>query len=139
VIRATLDTNVLASALIRPGSIPDQVVRRWRRGNYELIMSQAIMAELQRTLVHPYFVAELSPSRQRRLLLLLRARATWVPVPAEAPLVATHPEDDLILATAVQGHAHYLVTGDRQLQLLDAHASVAIVSPRAFLDLLDGD
>lgn len=44
---------------------------------------------------------------------------------------------DRILATALSGRADYLVTGDRQLQQLGTYRTVAIVSPRAFLDLLN--
>ncbi len=50
--------------------------------------------------------------------------------------VATHPEDDLILATAVSGGAQYLVTGDRQLLKLGNYQGVQIVTARDFLDRL---
>jgi len=50
--------------------------------------------------------------------------------------MATHPEDDLILATAASARADYLVTGDRQLLALGTFEEIAIVTPRAFLDLL---
>jgi hypothetical protein len=44
--------------------------------------------------------------------------------------VATHPEDDLILATALSGAADYLITGDSKLQKLGTFQSVTILSPR---------
>jgi predicted nucleic acid-binding protein len=50
--------------------------------------------------------------------------------------VATHPEDDLVLATAVSAHADYLVTGDRKLQRLGSYQGVRILSPREFLAVL---
>jgi len=42
-----------------------------------------------------------------------------------------------VLATAVAGHAAYLVTGDLGLQALERYQGVEILSPRLFLDLLD--
>jgi predicted nucleic acid-binding protein len=51
--------------------------------------------------------------------------------------VASHPEDDLVLAAAVSATADYLVTGDKQLQRLGAYQGDTIVSPRQFLTLLD--
>jgi predicted nucleic acid-binding protein len=48
----------------------------------------------------------------------------------------THPEDDLILATAVSAQADYLVTGDNALLGLGAFQDVMTLSSRAFLDLL---
>ena len=48
-----------------------------------------------------------------------------------------HPEDDLVLATAVSGDADFLVTGDKQLLALGTYQSVSIVSPRDFIGVLD--
>ena len=50
--------------------------------------------------------------------------------------VATHPEDDLVLATAISGKADYLVTGDRQLLKLQEFEDVSIVSAAEFLLIL---
>jgi len=55
------------------------------------------------------------------------------PLTVEVTGVATHPEDDLILATAVAGEASYLVTGDRKLRAVGAFQGVTILSPREFL------
>ena len=49
-MRLVLDTNVLLSALAFPGSKPDQVLQRVRRGNVELFLSPFILAELERVL-----------------------------------------------------------------------------------------
>ena len=62
-----------------------------------------------------------------------------VPLTVQVAGVATHPEDDLILATAVSSGADYLVTGDRRLRAVGAYADVAILSPREFLTLLASD
>ena len=48
--------------------------------------------------------------------------------------VASHPEDDLVLATAISGAAEYLVTGDRQLLALGTFRDIRIVTARQFLD-----
>ena len=66
----------------------------------------------------------------------MRHEAEVTPITVRVAGVATHPEDDLVLATAVSAGADYLVTGDRQLQKLGRHGSVTILSPRGFLALL---
>ncbi|MBI4492031.1 MAG: hypothetical protein HY690_04490 [Chloroflexi bacterium] len=66
----------------------------------------------------------------------MRGEATITPLTAVVQGVATHPEDDLVLATAVSAGADYLVTGDHHLQELGTYRDVTILSPRAFLDLL---
>jgi len=51
--------------------------------------------------------------------------------------VATHPGDDQVLATAVSAQAEYLVTGDKNWQQVATYQGVRVISPRAFLDLLE--
>ncbi len=60
-----------------------------------------------------------------------------MPITVTVQGVASHPEDDLILATAVSARADYLVTGDRQLLALGTFQGVQIVSPRDFVAILD--
>lgn len=70
------------------------------------------------------------------MLDLIRLRARLTPLSIEVHGIATHPEDDLILATALSAPVDYLVTGDRKLQALGVYQGVAILTSRAFLDLL---
>jgi predicted nucleic acid-binding protein len=55
---------------------------------------------------------------------LLDQTAERTPISVEVVGVATHPEDDVILATAVSADVDYLVTGDVQLQRLRAYRGV---------------
>ncbi len=135
-IAAVLDTNVLASALLRRGGIPDTILRNWRRRAFQLVLSEHILTELARTLEQPYFQSRLPEGQAERDVTLLRQAARVVPLTSQVTGVATHPEDDLVLATALSGQATYLVTGDTQLQRLGTYEGITIVSPRAFLDLL---
>ena len=99
-------------------------------------MSDHILTELATTFDDPYFRRRLTPRQIARALTLLRQHATLTPIIGEVHGVAAHPEDDLVLATAVSAAAEYLVTGDRELQRLGSYGGVTILNPRAFLDLL---
>ena len=138
-IRAVLDTNVLASGTARanPTSAPVRLIDRWLLGKYEVALSQHILNELTRTFARPYFVQRVGATRAAEMLALLRHRALWVHELPSIEGVATHPEDDLILATAVCAGADCLVTGDTQLQRLGRYAGIAILGSAAFLALLD--
>jgi len=69
-------------------------------------------------------------------LTLLRTEATVTNITVQVVGIASHPEDDLILASALSSQADYLVTGDMKLQRLGAYQGVAVLSPRAFLGVL---
>jgi uncharacterized protein len=137
-IRATLDTNVLAPGIITsPQTVNGQVIQAWRDNKYSLVLSEVILTELSRTLSQPYFSARLTAAQIEAILNLIRSEATVVPLLIPVAGVATHPEDDLILATALSGKAHYLVTRDEKLQAkVKQYKGVVIVSPPVFLQRL---
>jgi putative PIN family toxin of toxin-antitoxin system len=137
-IRATLDTNVLAPGIITSSqTVNGQVIQAWRENKYSLILSEAILTELSRTLSQPYFSARLTAAQIEGTLNLLRSEATIVPLLVTVAGVATHHEDDLILATALSGRAHFLVTRDEKLQKkVQEYKGIAIVSPPVFLHRL---
>jgi predicted nucleic acid-binding protein len=79
----------------------------------------------------------LSAQDRTDYLTLVPQHALIIPITAHVQRVATHPEDDVILATAESAQAQYLVTGDRKLlQGLGAYKGVKPLSPSAFLDVL---
>ncbi len=138
-IRAVVDTNVLASGFVRtnPQAAPVQVVDAWREQHFELISSNHIRSELERTLHSPYFARRLSQEQVAQDLALLDEEAMMTAITVAVSGVATHPEDDLILAAALSAEADYLVTGDTKLQALGSYQGVKIVSPREFIQILD--
>jgi uncharacterized protein len=95
-----------------------------------------ILEELERTLQKPYFLHYLSAGQSSRFIKLLQRRAAVLPITVSVQGIATHPEDDRILATAVSGKADYLVTGDSELQRVGTYQGVRILSPRRFLEIL---
>src|SRR5205823_7620977 len=140
-IRATLDTNVLAPGIITsPQTVNGQVIQAWRENKYSLVLSEVILTELSRTLLEPYFSARLTAAQIEATVSLFRSEATIIPFLVPVTAVATHPEDDLILATALSGRAHYLVTRDEKLQeKVQEYKGVSIISPLVFLQRLRED
>lgn len=135
-ITAVLDTNVLASGFVSHTGAPGQLLLSWTYGMFELVISESILTELERTFQNPYFRGRLASTQVVANLALLRREAIIIPITTQVQGVATHPEDDLVLATAESAHADYLVTGDKKLQRLASYYQIIIFSPREFLDLL---
>jgi len=121
VIRATLDTNVLASsAIARVGGIA-VLFSRWRADQFELVVSDHIVSERARVLHKPYFAARLDVQDRAEFLALVAGDATVVAVAEPIPDVVSDPADNLVLATALSAGVPYLVSGDRELQRLAAY------------------
>lgn len=139
-ISAVLDTNILASGTITAATAPGQILDAWRDGQFELVVSVHIIDELERTLQKPYFQTHLKPSYTAAFFDLLQNEATIILITAHVQNVATHPEDDLTLATAVSAKADYLVTGDGPLlrKVGPTYQGVNLVTPQKFLQVLKG-
>jgi putative PIN family toxin of toxin-antitoxin system len=138
--RATLDTNTLASGFVTAGGVGDRILQHWLLGHFELAISQEIIDELIGVFAKPYFRARMSDQQAAENIALLRRRATVVSITVRLSSVATHPEDDVILSLAVSAEVEYLVTGDRAFrEQVGTYESVALISPRDFLTLLDAE
>jgi uncharacterized protein len=135
--RVVLDTNILASGAISATGTVSNILDVWRSGQFKVIVSVPILDELERTFQKPYFRRYLTDKQCSSFMLLLRKRATVSKIAVSVHGVATHPEDDLIIATAVSAKADYLVTGDSKIEHLGTYQAVAILSPRRFLRILE--
>ncbi len=89
-----------------------------------------------RAFTDPYFAARVTTEEATAILLLQGANATVTDLTVEVLGVASHPEDDLVLSTALSGHAELLCTRDKQLLKLRTHAGIRIVSPGELLGIL---
>ena len=139
-IRVVLDTNVLASgALGLTGGMtpPALLLHQWRAGRFQLIISDYIEKELRTTLAQPYFKRRIRSEDRELFLILLTKIAEHVAIRHRVTGIATHPEDDPILATALSAHADYLVTGDQRLRdRVPSFQGIPLIPPAAFLDVL---
>jgi putative PIN family toxin of toxin-antitoxin system len=140
VIRAFLDTNVLASGLRGfqiPTSAPGEVMRRWRDGAFILLVSEHVLAELERTLANPYFMSRISRNQVDQALATLRRYGQVVDSADTVTGVASHPEDDRVLAAVRSASADVLVTGDKQLLAIGHFGRTEILTPSSFVEVLD--
>lgn len=131
-----LDTNVIVAGVASPDGPPGQLLRHWERGAFRLLLSEPIYAEVARALTRPYFRRRLTPGQIASVLVSLNEQAMRVSLVSHVHGAASHPEDDLVLATALDGHADALITGDKDLLALGHFRGIAILDPRAFLDRL---
>ncbi len=138
-IRAVVDLNVIISALIVSRGAPHAVWSAWQADRFTLLVSEGMLVELAGKLAEPRIARKygITADHAHATATLLRTQGSLVPVPeGRIGTVTGDPEDDLVLATAHLGHADYLVTGDRKLLDLATSRGVAIVAPRAFLEVL---
>jgi putative PIN family toxin of toxin-antitoxin system len=133
-LRAILDANILVSAVLSRTDAPARLVELWLDGAFELVVSELLLEEVERTLASPRLAARIDAGDAGRLVALLRAQGELVPDPnGEPPLRSADPDDDYLLALAAAERAP-IATGDRHLLAL---ADVApVLTARELLDAL---
>lgn len=129
-MRAVLDTNVLISGLLWRGP-PYVLIERARAGDWTMVSSHAILDEFARAVRRRMFKTilariRLDPDRMLRDLHLL---TEIVEPPTLAARVSRDPTDDMVLSTAVAGHADLIVSGDDDLLALRGYQGIPIVEP----------
>jgi len=137
VIRVVFDANVIVSGLFASDGPLAEIVDRWRIGHIRLIVWLHTLDEASRAWGKPCWRSRFSTGHARRALKLLREEADVIPITIIVTGVASHPEDDAVLATAVSGQAHFLVAADKALLNLGRVSDVTILSPRAFHEPLN--
>lgn len=136
-MRVVLDANVLVSGLISPSGPPGLLIAAWRRKEFELVVSPAILAEvaevLQRDKIRRYY-EQADRDAAEKYLTGLRRFATLVPGDVDVRgACADDPEDEKFLAAALEAGAAYLVSGDGHLLGLGEYRGIEIVRPAEFL------
>lgn len=130
-IRAVLDTNVIISALFWKGA-PYRVLQEGLRGAFLILSSQEILDETLDRLVHKF---GFPLSDARGLIEVVTLNADIVRTTTHITIVKDDHSDDKIIACAVDGGAHYLVSGDQHLLKVREYQGVTIVNPNTFLKL----
>jgi len=130
-VRVFLDTNVLVSAFATRGVCVD--VLRVVLAEHTQVTGEVVLEELGRVLRKRI---GLPPQAVKEIDEFLREHEV-VPKPAaRATLPKRDPDDQWVVASAIQGRADVLVTGDRDLLDIARVAPIRIVDPRGFWDLL---
>lgn len=130
-MNVVVDTSVILSAAILPGSVPGRAID-FVLDHGQLLHSAATITEADRILRKPRF--NRYRTKQDRLDFLALLQNSGREVDILAPVVACRdPNDDMFLEVAVNGAADYVVSGDADLLALHPFRGIPILSPADFL------
>lgn len=130
--RLVLDTNVLISASLRPGSLPHRVLLKARVAG-PLLASDATLAEFREVFLRVKFDREVDRTLRDRVVQEYARLCLLIPIPF--PIRACRdPKDDKFLEVAVYGRADLIVTGDLDLLALHPFRGIAILTPAEYLE-----
>jgi putative PIN family toxin of toxin-antitoxin system len=128
---------VLISAFIGPpGGASDRVIRAWRDGLIEIVISPTLVRELAEVLARPKFARSAGRGRADAYVTALAQGALRFQDPVDPPAVTSDPDDGYLIALALGSGASAIVSGDAHLTQL-ARAAPPVLTPREPLDRLE--
>ena len=134
-MKIVLDTNVMVSALLRPGSVPAQVLDVILGRQVTLALDHRIFAEYQDVL----YRAEFMFPRDRVADLLEFLWRSGERIDAEPlPIGLPDPDDLKFIEVAVSALADALVAGNLRHFPARQHHGVRVLNPRQWLEFWAG-
>lgn len=138
-MRVTLDTNVLVSAFIsKRGYSADILDLITIFEEIYLVLSDEILEEFREVMNREevrvrfaYTQADITKFEEA-----IRAVAEVATIRSNYRVVDEDPDDDMVINTALDGHADYIVSGNRHLKKLRRFRGIRIVSPKAFMTII---
>ncbi len=142
VYRVTIDTTVFVSSVIQRRGFASYLLSFWYDGRFVLVLSQAIVDEIQNTLLrlrlsHGY---SYTPQTVTRLINLLGKEATIVEPPFSYGLCRRRDaDDDPVVDCAIWGRSQFLVSYDNDflenptLRQALFEYGVEVIDPYAFV------
>lgn len=112
--RVVIDTNIWIRILLR-GRVTLPILESFNKTQFQLVMSQFLFDELHEVWQRPRLAKRIDSSQALRLETQLKGRADWVEV-TTVPPSCRDPKDVPVLATAIDGKAEVIVSGDDDLR-----------------------
>lgn len=130
-MRVALDTNVLLSAILF-GGVPRRLLQAVIDGRLRLVTSRHLLDEFEEILEEKFGFSRAAAVETRSELEVLEE----IVEPVDVPKVCRDPDDDQVLAAAHDGAAEVIVTGDRDLLVLEWYNNIEILTPAMFIPRL---
>ena len=128
-MKAVLDTNVLLSAFLTNGMCA-RILRRARQKGFSFILCEPVLMETKRLLKNKF---SLTAAEINLFVSILTESSdeTYHPVGKLAG-ICRDPDDDVFLVCVGETKSDFLVTGDKDLLVLQDYQGTRIISPRDF-------
>lgn len=134
-IRVVLDTNIVISAMLRAGGLPEAVFNLAIDGVVDLCISEPVLAEYAEVLGRARLA--IPPEKVAIALARIREKSSLVTVTIAVDPTACpdDPDDMVFLQCAEAAAADYLITGNRK-HYPGEWKKTRIITPREFMEII---
>jgi putative PIN family toxin of toxin-antitoxin system len=132
-MRIAIDSSVLIGSLIKARGAGARIVRAWFDGRFEVVSSDATLREARLVLDSRWLSRMVPKERVDALLQHLEERSIRVRGTRIKHIPLKDEGDRRLVEAAVEGHATYLVTADRELLRYRGYGGTEFVTPSELL------
>ncbi len=140
-MRVLIDTNLFIAYLLKPdeNSFIPLVLDAVIGGDVTLLLPELLLDEIEKTIQQkPYLSKKITKTELTTFLDLLKLIGEEIPVIEQTiPHITRDEKDDYLIAYAVVGQADYLISGDKDLLVLERMQQVSIVTSGEFRQVLN--
>ncbi len=131
-MKVVIDTNIFISGLISSSGAPDKIIKAWRNGQIDVILSEEGIEEIIKVLHYPKILKRLKWNELEILnyVSTLRFMCDIVNISNVEAKVPKDQSDNHILATFIVSKADFLITGDTDF--LELKEEYEILTPSEF-------
>jgi len=128
---------VIISGVLSIKGSPARVLKAWREGKFEVVVSPQLLGELRRALAYPKLRARISEVDARALVSWVSQAGVNVDEPERHSSIRSNdPGDDYLIALAAANKA-VLVSGDQHL--LELKDRIPVYASADFLKLVEAE
>ena len=142
-MKVVLDANIYVSSMVNTQGNPKRIISAWQQGAFDVLISSAILDEIERVLRYPRIVKRHKQDETaiQRFLKLLENEAIIVEPTDVLGVVKDDESDNRYLECAVMGKAQYVISGAKHLLEIGEYRGIVILTPAAFVAILirEGD
>ena len=131
-MRVVIDPGVFIAALITPEGPPAALVRIWRTGSFEAVVSPHLLAELTDVMHRRKFRKWFSIREADEYIRGIARLAITIADTEPTQTFTRDPNDDYIVILAITTGSDFIISGDRDL--LEAHIEIPVLSPRRAIE-----
>jgi uncharacterized protein len=113
-LRVVIDTNIWIRVLLK-GRQTLPILEAFNENKFQLIMSQYLLDEFHEVWNRPRLSKYIETNQGTRIEQQLKNRSIWIE-PKTIPPHCRDPKDLPVLATAIDGEANIIVSGDDDLR-----------------------
>lgn len=141
-LKVVFDSTVLISAFLAKTGVSADLLHKAKDGAFVICLAEEILDEVQRALLQYQKIRKRYHYPDQTVIQFVQSLRVVTRIITNLPsveVVDSDPNDNMVVACAIEARAGYIITRDNDLLSLEKYGDIKIVSPEGFMGMLRKD